>query len=77
MTFLRAMAMAPLESVTDVIMGRNSGVRPTANTTANRSDCSESRWRNADHHQEEYQKHKRTVHGRHGLGRGRGPQSGY
>ena len=38
MTFLRAMATAPLESVTDVIMGRNSGVRPTASATANSRD---------------------------------------
>ena len=37
-TFFRAMARAPLERVTETIMGRNSGVRPTANATANKSD---------------------------------------
>src|SRR5437660_7407443 len=37
-TFWRAMCAAPRERVTALIMGRNSGVRPTASATAKRSD---------------------------------------
>ena len=37
------MRTAPCASVTVVIIGRNSGVRPTASATANRSDSSGSR----------------------------------
>ena len=37
-TFWRAMRTAPRASVTDVIIGRNSGVRPTASATAKSSD---------------------------------------
>ena len=37
-TFWRAMRTAPRERVTALIMGRNSGVRPTARATAKRSD---------------------------------------
>ena len=38
-----AMRVAPLESVIVVIIGRNSGVKPTASATANSSDSSGSR----------------------------------
>src|SRR3974390_1088927 len=38
-TFLRAIARAPLESVTEVNNGRNCGIRPTAKAIAKRSDC--------------------------------------
>ena len=37
-TFWRAMWAAPRESVTALIIGRNSGVRPTASATAKSSD---------------------------------------
>ena len=37
-TFLRAIARAPLESVTETIIGKNSGVKPTASATAKSSD---------------------------------------
>ncbi len=37
-TFCRAMRTAPCASVTVVIIGRNSGVSPTASATAKSSD---------------------------------------
>ena len=40
MTFLRAMRTAPVERVTVVIIGRNSGVSPTARATAKSRDSS-------------------------------------
>ena len=40
MTLRPAMRKAPRESVTVVIMGSSSGVRPTASATANISDSS-------------------------------------
>ena len=45
MTLRRAMRTAPWARVTVVIMGRNSGVSPTASATANRTDSSVGRWR--------------------------------
>ncbi len=42
-TLRRAMRTAPLASVTETIMGRSSGVRPTARATAKRKDSRGSR----------------------------------
>ncbi len=44
-TFCRAMRTAPCARVTVVIIGRNSGVSPTASATANRNDSSGGRCR--------------------------------
>ena len=52
MTLSRAIRTAPCASVTDVIIGRNSGVRPTARATANSSDSNASRMKR-DAHQHE------------------------
>ena len=43
MTFSRAIRIAPCARVTVVIIGRNSGVRPTARATENSSDWRASR----------------------------------
>ena len=43
MTFFSAMRTAPLERVTETIMGRSSGVRPTASATEKRKDSRKSR----------------------------------
>ena len=42
MTFLRAICTAPCARVTEVIIGRNSGVNPTASAIANRRDSNGS-----------------------------------
>ena len=44
-TFFFAIRIAPRARVIVVIIGRNSGVRPTARATANMSDWSGGRWK--------------------------------
>ena len=44
-TFFFDIATAPRDSVTAVIIGKNSGVSPTASATAKSKDCNGSRWR--------------------------------
>ena len=63
MTFWRAMRdRAPRQSVTVVIIGRNSGVRPTASATAKSSD-SERRGAggDADDEDEEHQEERPSA----------------
>ena len=43
MTLRLAMRMAPRDKVTVVIIGKSSGVNPTASATANSSDCKTGR----------------------------------
>ena len=52
-TFFLAMRSAPRDSVTVMIIGSSSGVRPTASATANRKDSSTGRPKREVHQEDE------------------------
>ena len=60
-TFCRAIRTAPCASVTAVIIGRNSGVSPTASATANSSDSNGvAVQRDADEQDEQHEEEDRA-----------------